>query len=162
MGKTITTIFIGLFLLTTIHGFSQMTAIQYNNAVVDEQMNINKLMIAMADQFDKDLNQSEKIRVQLVSQCETSIKKLKSLPAYEGNSTFKKAGIALFTLYKNISKKEYKEIVTVLKKDTDVTTADIERLGEIEKSITKREAVLDDNFQREQKAFAAKHNIKLE
>jgi hypothetical protein len=137
-----------------------MTPVEYNDAIIGEQTKIYKIMLRMADYFSKDLKKADKVRLELVDQCQKSIDFLKKLPAYEGDKDFRDAGVALFTFYKEISEKEYKEIIDILKKE-QIEPADVEVLRKLEEQITKREKPLDDAFQAAQQAFAKKHNLSL-
>lgn len=137
-----------------------MTPIEYNDAIIGEQTNISRLMVDMANAFSTDLTESEKYRIQLVKQCEESVDKIKNMPDYKGNTRFRDAGVALFSFYKDISEKEYKEMIAILQKE-QIDEADIEKLTQIEQQIGTREEPLDGEFQGAQQAFAKEHNLSL-
>lgn len=152
---------IALLLFTVTTAFAPpMTPQEYNDVIIGEQNKISKIMIDMANHFGTDLNKSDQLREQLVKQCQSSVSVLRELPAFEGDTKFRDAGIALYTFYGQISAMEYKEMIDILKKD-NIQTSDIERLTALEKEITKREIPLDDAFQNAQNAFAKKHGFTL-
>ena len=66
----------------------------------------------------------------------------------------------LFQFYKEISAKDYKEMIDILRKE-NIQTSDIDRLTVLEEQISKREQPLDEAFQKAQEAFAKKHNLSL-
>ena len=138
----------------------KMTPIEYNDAIINEQTKISKVMIEMANNFSNDLDKSESLRQKLVTQCDSSINAVKALPDYKGNTSFRDAGAALFTFYKEISEKEYKEMIDILRKE-NIEMADVERLTTLEKEISSREEPLDAAFQSAQQAFAKEHNLEL-
>lgn len=152
---------LGMLVLASCGGGEpKMTPVEYNDAIIGEQTKISKVMIRMADYFSTDLNESDKVRLELVVQCQKSIDFLKELPDYKGDKEFRDAGVALFTFYKEISEKEYKEMIDILKKE-EIELADIEVLTKLEEQIAQREGPLDDAFQGAQQAFAKKHNLSL-
>ena len=137
-----------------------MTPIEYNDAIIAEQTDISRLMVDMANAFSTDLTESEKYRMQLVKQCEKAVDNVKKLPDYKGNTRFRDAGVALFSFYKDISEKEYKEMIAILQKE-QIEDADIEKLTQIEQQIGAREEPLDAEFQGAQEAFVKEHNLSL-
>lgn len=149
-----------MFVLAGCNSGPKMTPIEYNDTIIGEQTKISKVMIEMANNFSSDLGKSEALRQDLVKQCEASIKVVKELPEYKGNVKFRDAGAALFGFYKEISDKEYKEMIDILKKE-QIEVADIERLTTLEKEISARETPLDDTFQSAQQEFAKEHNLSL-
>ena len=150
------------FLVLTACGQKKpaMTPIEYNDAIIDEQTDISRLMIEMANAFSSDLMESEKYRIKLARQCEVSVDKIKKMPDYKGNTRFRDAGVALFSFYKNISEKEYMEMIAILQKE-QIDESDYEKLAQIEQQIGLREEPLDEEFQEAQQAFAKEHNLSL-
>ena len=149
-----------LLVLTSFRNAETMTPVEYNDAIIGEQTKITKAMIEMANYFAPDIEKSELLRKELVKQCDASIAALKKLPAYEGDTKFRDAGVNLFQFYKEISAKEYKEMIDILRKE-NIQTSDIDRLTVLEEQISKREQPLDEAFQKAQEAFAKKHNLSL-
>lgn len=160
MKKLILSLTVGMFVLAGCGSKPKMTPVEYNDAIIGEQTKISKVMLDMANYFGSDLTKSEALRGDLVKQCEASVKVLKDLPDYKGKTDFRDAGVALFTFYKEISEKEYKEMIEILAKP-EIELADIERLTVLEKEIGAREQPLDAAFQTAQQAFAKEHNLSL-
>lgn len=149
-----------VLLFTAFSPANKLTPQEYNDVIIGEQNKISKIMLDMANHFGTDINKSDLLREDLVKQCQKSVTVLRELPAYEGDTKFRDAGIALYTFYGQISAMEYKEMIDILKK-TDIQASDIERLTTLEKQITQREIPLDDEFQKAQAAFAKKYGFKL-
>lgn len=151
---------IALLIFTAFAPVTKMTPQEYNDVIIGEQNKISKIMIDMANYFGSDLAMSDQLREKLVKQCQTSVSVLRELPAYDGDTKFRDAGIALYTFYGQISAMEYKEMIDILRK-TNIEASDIERLTNLEKQITEREIPLDDEFQKAQNAFAKKYGFTL-
>ncbi len=151
---------LGFLLLTACGQKPSMTPVEYNDAIIGEQTKISRVMIDMANYFSIDLDKSDQLRLDLVKQCEQSIEAVKKLPDYKGNTRFRDAGVALFTFYKEISEKEYKEMIDILRKE-QIEDADIELLEALEIKIGSKEEPLDAEFQAAQQAFAKEHNLSL-
>jgi hypothetical protein len=153
----------GLLLIFILTGCdsNKMTAVEYNNVIIDEHTKISKNIIEMAAYFETDISKSESIRAQMVSQCDSSLKKLEALPDYKGNTEFRDAGVSIFKFYLEISKNEYKEMLQILAKDDDIEMEDILRLTKIENDLATKEQALDTRFKKAQESFAKEHNFSL-
>jgi hypothetical protein len=161
MKKLFITASISLFVLTSFN-MPKMEPVEYNDAIINEQTKISKVMLDMAGAFGTDINKAEIYRKVLVKQCELSIETTKKLPPYDGSTKFRDAGVALYSFYKAISEKEYKEMIDILKKGSEITEDDITTLTNLEKQIGEKEIALDDAFQLAQVEFAKKYNLQLE
>lgn len=142
------------------HVFS-MSAVEYNNIIIGEQGKITARMVGMAEFFGSSAEKSEKKRLELVKQCKSSLKVVKKLPAFNGNTRFRDGAADLFSFYAQITNKEFKEMIAILKKGSSDTTADVDRLTVLEKEISKKEGPLDEAFQAAQTAFAKENNFEL-
>jgi len=161
MKKLFFTASLSLFILTSFN-MPKMTPVEYNDAIINEQTKISKVMLDMAGAFGTDINKAEIYRKVLVKQCVLSIETTQKLPAYDGSTKFRDAGVALYTFYKSISEKEYKEMIDILRKGSEITEADITKLTSLEQEITVKETPLDDAFQAAQTEFAKKYDLLLE
>lgn len=151
-----------VFLVLTACGQKKpaMTPVEYNDVIVGEQVIITRLVDEMANAFSTDIAESEKYRIQLVKQCEQSVDKIKNMPDYKGNTRFRDAGVALFSFYKDISEKEFKEIINILNQDK-IEDADIALLEFLEIKIGSKEDYLVGEFEATLQAFAKEHNLSL-
>jgi hypothetical protein len=142
-------------------GGSSGKAVAYNDRIIALQTRIVQSMIDFSKSFDtSDKAQMDKHHAQLLSTIDGVIKEASSIEPFGDNTQFRDAAIEMFHFYDSIAKKEYLEIVNILKKETPEET-DLARINEIVNSISQREEQLDRKFQGIQQAFARKHNIKL-
>ncbi|MFH1434855.1 MAG: hypothetical protein ABIJ56_03970, partial [Pseudomonadota bacterium] len=119
-------------------------------------------MLELANTFDSGTGADMDTKhAALISSIDAALADAKALKPFDGSTDFKDTTIALFEFYKDISAKEYKEIIDILKKGDEITEADAKRIDEINADISKREAELDDKFQVVQEAFAKKFGIPL-
>jgi hypothetical protein len=137
-------------------------AIDYNNKIVDQQSRIVKSMLDFSKTFDsKDTELMEKKHKELLDVIGAVITETKGLAPFEGSAGFKDAALKLFEFYRDISKKEYKEMIEIFKKE-QITQADVDRIDELNDDISAREKVLDDEFQKIQEKFAEQYGIPLQ
>ena len=148
------------FILTGCNN-PEMTAVEYNNLIIDEHTKISQSIIEMPAYFETDIKKADSIRMEMVIQCDSSTKKLQALPDYKGNTEFRDAAIALFKFYAKISQNEYKEMLQILAKDKDIEMEDILRLRQIESDLATQEEALDTKFKKAQESFAETHNFSL-
>lgn len=138
-------------------------AVDYNDYIVNEQFAIIEEMEAwstlISELAEKDVVLTK--LNQMLSQIEISIKKVKKLDDYEGNTAFRDAAIELFSFYGKICGNEYKELVEILYSE-DLGEEELTRMNEIVEDITIREQNYDEKFISAQKEFAEKHNFILE
>jgi len=136
-------------------------AVGYNDRIIALQTRIVQGMIDFSKSFDTaDKAMMDKKHAQLVSTIEGVIKEAKTIEPFDDSTEFRDAAVEMFHFYDSIAKKEYLEIVNILKKEVPEDT-DLARINEIVESISRREEQLDAKFQGIQRAFAQKHNIKL-
>lgn len=136
--------------------------VDYNNTIIEAQQAIVEKMLAFGNSFQGIGDETEKIRKEIITACDESIKKVSALEDYEGNTRVRNAAVALFKFYKQITDKEYKELQDILAKGENITEEDLARIEEINMSITERETVLDNELQSAQQEFASKHNFSIQ
>jgi len=136
-------------------------AVAYNDRIIGLQTRIVQSMIDFSKSFDTaDKSLMDKKHAQLVSTIEGVIKEAQAIEGFDGSTEFRDAAVEMFSFYDSIAKKEYKEIMDILNKETPGDN-DLTRINEIVVSISQREEALDKKFQGIQQAFARKHNIML-
>ncbi len=159
--KTIYT-FIALLLITTVscNSTPKMTALEYNDAIINEQSKIVEVILKFNSNDGTDMQAFEDVRKEIVTQCDSSIMKITALSDFDGSTEFRDAGIELFRFYKDISSNEYRQMLEILEKG-DFTEEDLEDLTTIQKAIETKEAPKDARFQSAQQAFAKDNNITI-
>jgi hypothetical protein len=139
------------------------TAVEYNDYIIDEQIKIGKEIQKFNDIFTEssDTNIIHKSRIAIMNQADSSVKLVKLMQPYKGDTVLNKAAISLFTFYAKMATNEYTRLLQIYH-NTKLSNEEIKKqLGEIITTITEAEKVVDKNFSDAQTAFAAKHGIKM-
>lgn len=135
------------------------SAVDYNNYIIGQQEKIVNKMNELSEAIDAETYDiAGTKREELVKQCVTSIDSVKALEAFNKNTGFRDEAVTLFTFYKAISEKEYKEMLDILKKE-NIGEPDVARMNEIKEDITKRENERDGAFASAQSTFYKENNI---
>lgn len=138
-------------------------ASEYNDYIVELQNKIGYKMLEFNERIGEEGATLESVtpyHSALVQTTKDVIADLKKLPAFEGNSSFKNSAVDLFNFYLKTIEVDYKEMMELIFSET-MDEAALERLSQILEQITTDEAVYDENFAREQQAFADKYNFDL-
>ena len=138
-----------------------MTALEYNNKIVDEQNKIITKILAFYDATAAGSETSEKLRKEASEQCETSLKVIKALPDYEGDTRLRDAAVELLLFYQTMADKSFVEMMAIIEKGEEITDEDLAQLEKIEADITNKEVLLDEELAKAQEAFSKKHNVTL-
>lgn len=140
---------------------TQKQAIDYNNTIVDLQMQVVGAMQDFSMTFDSnDVSLMQQKHKELLTSIDGALKEISDIEAFDGSTEFKDAAVKLFEFYQDISKKDYVEIIDIFKKK-EITQDDVENINKLDEDIGKREKVLDDEFAKVQEAFAIKYGITL-
>lgn len=150
-----------LFLLASCGGPTQ-TPVEYNDGIVAEQTKIVGFIADFSTSLQaQDRNKTEKARLKVIEESKKSVKALKAMKDYEGNTALRDACIKLIEFYGDVCSNEYKEIVELQAKGIDITEEDLERATEIDTKVIAQEESLMNDFKAVQKVFADKHNFIL-
>lgn len=162
MKPLFTFLVLALLLLQSFKSDTKITAIEFNDAIIDEQNKIIELTLQMVEYFETDLDKSEELRVIAVQQCTTSIANITKLETFKGGEKFKSSALALFTFYRDIFSDEFEKMILILKKGENITEEDLEYLTKINDEINAREVELDANMEKAQSDFAIANNFSIE
>ena len=111
----------------------ELSASEYLTSHQGELTNLNELFkegrVYIAE---KDLDKAEKFRVDLFNESKKSLKKIKTLEAYEEDGFMKKKTLEVIRFYKYISSSEQRELIQILRKEKlelidDVRVAQLNR-----------------------------------
>lgn len=138
-----------------------MTAIEYNDAIINEQTKITQLTLDLIKSLETDLDKCEEIRLATVTQCDTSIAVIKRIENFEGGEAFKNSALDMIQFYKDVYSKEFKDMIVLLKKGENITPEDINSFTEMNENISSREKALEATFKKAQTEFAAKNNFTI-
>lgn len=140
---------------------AQMTAIEYNDFIVNEQNKIGVKIIDFTTALDAlDFTLAETNLGLLQERVNEVIKNVEDQGPYPNNDGLYTAVLDLFRFYKTIVNNEYREILTTLQKES-LETNDFDRLNILVASITDREKLVDEAFQSAQQKFASDNNFEL-
>ncbi|MCX6583598.1 MAG: hypothetical protein NT166_25775 [Candidatus Aminicenantes bacterium] len=138
-------------------------AINYNDQIVDHQGKIIEKMLDLSGTFEKGnpgLMDAKLKALQL--QIDESLAGLNRMKDFKGNTRLRDGAIALVEFYQSIAGTEYPEIINILSLGAaNITQSEQERLLEIQKDITAREAEFDNELQAAQKEFALVYGIDI-
>ena len=138
-------------------------AVSYNDYIVDNQDKIGVELLKFMDLFADGASEERFKEVHLVVllKIEEAIKATKAMPAYDGNLRLKDASVNLFSFYKSVVEKEYKELMDIYIAGVfnEETSKQMELLIA---SISQREEAFDKEFATAQEEFSKKHNFSLE
>ncbi|MCU0286133.1 MAG: hypothetical protein MUF15_07010 [Acidobacteria bacterium] len=161
--KKVVFIFIclGVFLLAI--GCNTGAAVRYNDEIVNYQGKVIEKMLALSDAFQKgDSSDMEAKLKSLQLQIDESLAGLSKMQDFKGNFRLRDGAIALFEFYQSIAGTEYREIIDIISKGAEnIQDYDRDRLVEIQKDITAREAEFDKELQAAQKEFALSNGIDI-
>lgn len=139
-------------------------AVEYNDFIVKEQAKIgNKIQ-----DFNKTFEQTTDstimhiARKEIINQVDSSIKQLRKMVPFNADTSLKKSAISLFYFYRKAAVNEYAKIITIFLNNKISNDEKLKQFQDTYKLVTETEAIYDENFALAQRAFAVKHNIKLE
>ena len=138
------------------------SAVEYNDFILEQQNSIIRRMLKLNELYDRGTN--EEIRVafdSLVSQCESSLKCIDQLTAFEEDSVLKSDAFRLFSFYNGIFHKEYKRMLDIFLKGELASDAEVEELNRIVLQVGEQEAKLNDALSKSQQAFSKRHGFEF-
>lgn len=140
------------------------TAIEYNDFIIGQQEKVIKTVLKMSDVMNVTPINNEDLKARYNDfgmECKKALDTIKTMDEFNGNKAFRDESIKLFEFYYEIYQKDYKELIDILVKGDNISEADVNRMKEIQESITKRENVRDGAFANAQNKFAAENNMQI-
>lgn len=135
----------------------------YNDKLIGIQNSVIREFLALSQTFSS--NDKASIDVAYKKSLEVTkkaVEDIKNAGPYEGDDEFRLKLQALLEFYQSLVEKEYKEIIKIRSKGSNAKPKDINRLNEIQASITERETKLDADMAAAQSGFAVKYGFRLE
>lgn len=141
---------------------SKQDAVEYNDRIISQQKAIHReeqeMFAALEDSTAIEVAYSE-----YVKQVQAAIDSVQAMESFNNSDSLKTAALRLFNAYKEVGNKEYREIVSIMKKsDEQLTEQDKERVGTLLNDVTNRLNAHVAEFDKAQEAFAKEHKIQLE
>lgn len=153
-----------LFAFSWFNASSQVfySAQEYNNALIQNQAKISAYFTEIAQDLITNPIKADSIRKVAIIQTIGIIDFTRRMNIYDGNSSFRDAGVSIFQYYLSAFQNEYQEIVQIFidsKGKPDETQ--MNRLEFLDRQLLIKEQPLDDLFIREQMKFAFENDLEL-
>ena len=165
MKKIFVTI-IGLLFISVILvscGPSTNDAIKYNDELVKQQNKVYEKESALLDAISKNTpDKLDTLFVKLSKQIDESSKTVEAMSNFDGKSDMKDAVLKIFSIYKNITGNEYKNMISYSKiPDSLYTPGDDDKVLDLSKKIDDKINQSIEEFIKLQKQFAIKYKFEL-
>jgi hypothetical protein len=97
-------------------GSSVERAKNYNHDIIKEQVAINTKIENLFDSFKNYIPEKmDTVYAEAVTQLKAGMDSVSKMDAFDGNTEFRDAAIALFNIYDSVLNNEFKEMITLLK-----------------------------------------------
>lgn len=159
-----------LFFFLFVFGLSQFSSAQtpkfatpvaYNDYIVDQQYKISATVNQLIESLDSgNLAYSTTKLDAMKKASDEAIARIKGLPAFKGNTSFRDAAAELFVFYKTCAENEFKELVVLLLGSSKPDNY-MDRIAALQKQVDEKEKKLDDVYISEQKKFARDNNFTI-
>lgn len=149
-----------LFLFVT--ACNQQNAVKYNDAIIQEQSKIMSKVLEFLSVMDKDMAKAEKVLKEAAVQAKASIKTVSAMEDFDGSTELRDSALELFKFYLHVVENEYPEMISIIKKGSNITEKDVNRMNVLQQKVTKQEQVLDAKVSAAQANFSKEHNISLQ
>ena len=142
--------------------FMKTPAAKYNDRIVGQYDHIEEKFTAFIAAIEKGENAGTlEIRFRDFSeQVKDSLKAVREMPDFKGNTELRDKGVELFELHYSMLEYEYRELLEIFK-PTELTTYDVNRLHDLIADIEEKEENLLEEFNEVQQKFAKEYGLKL-
>ncbi len=144
-------------------GVAYKTALEYNEYIIHLQMDMKKDITEYTDAANVSIDEADKSLDKIINDASIKLKEIEGMPAFNGDTAFRNAAIALFSFYKTSFSNDFKEMHQLQRKVAAGTATDDvqEKLDKFEDVVSEKEAPLDAKFQETQAKFAKENNLTL-
>jgi len=155
-------VFVILVCLLMISCTKKKEAIAYHEGFVSLQKDIGIKVVALINTFNaRNPDEIEKAYSTLLSSADAALDKAQATEQFEDDKGLKAAVVELLTFYQSAFKKEYREMLDIVKNTNITTQSDAARLREIENEINMKEKPLDDKVRKAQDDLADEYGFKV-
>ena len=142
---------------------TQQQAVAYSDRIINQQKAIDAKERELITSLDTDTNAVEPAYKSYMQQVTASIDTVRNLDEFGSNTDFRDAAEKLFNTYKEVGEREYREIVSIMKKSDDrLTDDDKQRVKDLLNKISIRLNTEVAALNQAQEAFAKEHRIQIE
>jgi hypothetical protein len=143
------------------NGVSYKNAVEYNDYIVNRQTSLMKKILAFGKAAQVNPDSAETLLGIYEKETDIMITELQGMPPFKKDSSLRDAAIRSFVFYKRVFGEDYKQIMAIRKK-VDLSAEDAEsEANVIVERLSKDEEGFDKTFQKAQRNFAEKNNMKL-
>jgi hypothetical protein len=143
------------------NGVVYKTAAEYNDYIINRQLNVVQDIVDFSNISKTDLDSSERLLVTDQKITRQMTEEIKGMPVFEGDSTFRDAAVNLFSFYSHVFGNEYRQIIEYRKKAMFLTTDDLHAQDSIIQAITLEEEGFDKALHNAQQRFAEKNHVEI-
>jgi hypothetical protein len=137
------------------------SSVRYNDFIINNQTNVYRKIVELVDCMEKCDDKELKAKyTEFGDEAKYSLKQIKRLSAFGGNTDFRDRAIELFEFYIEVYENSYKELIDMIIKG-DVTEKDQARMNKIVEEVSTKEAKLDNAFQTAQQKFADDNGMQI-
>ena len=134
---------------------------QYNDYIVSRQTRLMKNIIDFGQMVNINHDSAEGLLRRYVGETETMISEISGMPPYKKDSSLRDAAIQSFIFYKRVFGQDYMQILSIRKKQEQLSDVDMQEISRILDTISKEEGNYFATFQQAQNDFAKKHKMEL-
>jgi len=137
-------------------------AIDYNDAIVEKQLELGGWMKNFAEQLQKKKIRDAEQTLNILNRlCRRHLEAIKAMPPYKGDHSLKEAAVGLFELYESVLNNEYQAILAEYRSAEVRGNINVQKVNKLLEDIKIREATSDKNFLDAQKTFSRKFGFTL-
>lgn len=144
------------------NGVSYDSAVEYNDYIVERQERLVQNILSLRSLSKEELNAADTLLQRYARQADSIIEEVRGMPPYRKDTALRNAAINSFGFYKRIFEKEYPPVLRLRQKGSEqLTLEDVEQANAILERIAKEEKELDAEFQKAQREYATKNNMRI-
>lgn len=136
-------------------------AVRYNDFIINNQVNVYNKIVKLVNCLETcDDVELKKTYDEMGDEAKKSLKEVKRLSDFNGNTEFRDRANELFEFYVEIYEKSYKELIDMIIKG-NITAKEEARVNKIVEEVSEKETKLDDAFQKAQQKFADENGMQI-
>ncbi len=144
------------------NGVVYHSAVEYNDYIINRQLNIVQDIIEFADASKIDLDSAGRLLDNDENKAGQLLKEIQEMPPYKGDSAFRDAAGNLFAFYRHLFGNEYRQILGYRKKGEFLDEGDTEATDSIVNHVKLEEEGLDKAVHHAQQNFADQNHFSIE
>lgn len=143
------------------NGVVYKSAVEYNDYIVSRQSRVIENMMKLTEVAQINLDSAGHLLDKYVNETGGMITDLKGMPDYNGDSSLRDVALEMFSFYRNVFNKDYRDIIHLRSEQDGLSTETEDQISSILKRIGEEEEGYDSRLQRAQENFAKRNDMKL-